>query len=107
MKRWHEEMRITYREWREHWLIHVDANKVRAIGYGFFQREPGSDPEDVECPCDEQPGRFRKRDAYDCGKPGCLICHGDKFPRRKLTKQEMIASLQFEEQLRELRQENR
>jgi len=106
MKRWHEEIRIMYREWREHWLIHVDTNKGRSVGYAPFQRGPGSDPRNVDCPCEEQPGRFRKRDAYDCGMPKCLLCHADKFPRRKLTKQEVIASLRLKEQLEQLRQES-
>ncbi len=24
-------------------------------------------------------GHFRKRDAYDCGRPQCQLCHGEKI----------------------------
>jgi hypothetical protein len=107
MKRWHEEMNIARREWQEHRLIHVEFNKMRGVGAGPFQRKAGADPRDVDCPCDEQMGRFRKQDAYDCGNPGCLVCHGDKFPRRKPTRQELIAALRFKEQWQELCQGER
>jgi hypothetical protein len=104
MKRWHEEFTITRREWKKHWRIHVESNQDRSVGYGPGRREPGSDPRVVDCPCDAQVGRFRKRDAYDCGRPGCLICHRDKFPRRTPTDQERIGELRFQEQLQELRE---
>jgi hypothetical protein len=107
MKRWHEEWTITHREWKEHRLIHVETNESSGVGYEPCQRQPGSDPWEVDCACDEQAGRFRKRDAYDCGNPGCLLCHGDKFPRRKLTRQEIIAGLRFQEQVQELWQGKR
>ncbi len=101
MKRWHEEKNITRRAWQEHRLIHVEFNQYRGVGSGPYQREPGSDPRDVDCACDKQMGRFRKRDAYDCGMPHCWICHSDKFPRRKPTRQEIIAALRLQEQWQE------
>jgi hypothetical protein len=102
MKRWHEELRITYRNWRAHRQIHVEINQSRGVGSGPFQRQPGSDPRTVDCVCDEQAGRFRKQDAHDCGNPRCPICHGEKYPRRTLTRQEILAGLRFQEQLREI-----
>jgi hypothetical protein len=101
MKRRYEDRKITRREWKEHRLIHVESNASRGVGRGPGQRPLGSDPQDVDCACDKQVGRFRKLDAYDCGKPGCGICHGDKFPRRAWTRQEIKAELRFQEQLRE------
>jgi hypothetical protein len=100
MKRRYEDMKITRREWKEHRLIHVEVNQFRGFGSGAGQRLAGSDPQEVACVCDQQIGRFRKRDAYDCGRPGCGICHSDKFPKRTLTKQEIWAEIRFREQLR-------
>ncbi len=102
MKRQYEDRKITRREWKEHRLIHIELSGIRGIGWGPGQRQPGSDPQDIGCACDKQVGRFRKRDAYDCGRPGCGICHGDKFPRRSWTRQEIRAELRFQEQLREI-----
>jgi hypothetical protein len=101
MKRRSEDRKITRREWKEHRLIHIEVNQFRGVGLRLAQRRPGSDPEEVDCPCDRQVGRFRKLDAYDCGKPGCGICHGDKFPKRSWTRQEIRAALRFQEQLQE------
>ncbi len=101
MKRWHEDWNVTRREWKEHRRFHVESNKERGVGYGPSQREPGSDPRDVDCVCDEQLGRFRKKDAHDCGRAGCQVCHADKFPKREITCQERVAELRFREQLRE------
>ncbi len=102
MKRWHKDWKVTRREWQEHWQFHVESNKSRPVGYAPFQRQVGSDPQEVDCLCDDQAGRFRKRKAFDCGKPRCQLCHGDKFPRRKLTKQERITQMRLREQILEL-----
>ena len=83
MKRRHEERKITRREWNKHRRIHLWMG-------------------DVDCICDKQVGRFRKRDAYDCGMPKCWICHSDKFPRGSWTRQEIRAELRFQEQVREI-----
>ena len=85
--------------------MHVEFNKDRPVGDGPAQQRPGSDPQVVECPCDEQMGRFRKKHAYDCGKTQCRICHGEKFPKRQLSRQEIMAELRFKEQSRELHPE--
>lgn len=95
MKRWHDDYHITLREWKKHRRIHVQSNLDWA-------REPGKDPFIVECACDDQVGRFRKKDAYDCGISRCLICHGDKFPKRFTTYQEWCADLKLKEGIEEL-----
>ena len=94
MKRWHEDLPKTLRQWKMHRRDHVESNKT-------WVREPGRDPYEVDCPCDDQVGRFRKRDAHDCGNPGCLVCHSDKFPKREMTEQEKKSELSYKEQLRE------
>jgi hypothetical protein len=101
MKRWQEDYRITVREWKKHWREHVENNQRRSVGYGLMDRRPFSDPFAVDCRCDEQKGRFRKKDAWDCGKARCLMCHSDKAPQRIPTEQEMRAEVSFREQLRE------
>jgi hypothetical protein len=106
MRRWHQERNLARREWKQHRLIHVEFNLSRGIGDGPSQRSPGSDLRAVECACDEQMGRFRKKRAYDCGTPRCRLCHGDKFPRRRPGRQETVAGLRFTEQLQELAPED-
>ena len=33
----------------------------------------------VDCECELQAGRFRKKKALGCGKSRCLLCHYDKL----------------------------
>ena len=95
MKRWHDEVAITRRNWKKHLDMHVQLNID-------WSREPGKDPFEVDCACDEQMGRFRKMDAYDCGNTRCCLCHGDKYPKRYETYQEWCAELKMEEGIEEL-----
>ncbi len=101
MRRWHEDYKIAYREWKKHHSDHVQQNKDRPVGYDKFNRKPGQPACEVECPCDNQVGRFRKIDAFDCGKARCMVCHNHKFWRKEPTRQEEKAKLSFSEQLRE------
>lgn len=96
MRRWHAEIAITRRNWRNHRRMHVESNITAPQGYDR-RRKPGDDPFEVDCICDEQVGRFRKKDAYDCGKPHCFGCHSDKYPKRELTRQELIANKKLKE----------
>lgn len=93
MRRWHEDYTRTHREWKKHYLTHVEDN----ISFG---REAGRDAYDIDCACDAQKGRFRKRHAFDCGHTRCWLCHGSKFPRREKTRQELLADLKFREGLK-------
>lgn len=94
MKRWHEESPRTYREWRKHYLSHVDSNIRRA--------RISQDPYNVDCVCDQQKGRFRKKKAFDCGITQCFICHAIKFPKREVTYQELCADLRLKEGIEEI-----
>jgi hypothetical protein len=94
MKRRHEDRKVAYREWKKHRRIHVENNRRRnRVGVSAYV---------VDCECDEQVGRFRKTDAYDCGNRRCWICHGGKYPKRSLEAQEIKSQVSFREQLREL-----
>ena len=103
MKRWHEDFHVSFREWKKHHRGHIESNIQQPIIY-----ENGvavglrRDVWDVDCVCDTQVGRFRKIDAYDCGKPRCLMCHGDKFWKRYETYQEWCSSLKLREGIEEL-----
>ncbi len=99
MKRWHQEINIIRRQWKLHRQMHVESNKN---SIGVQGRRIGKSPYEVDCACDDQIGRFRKKDAYDCGNSGCQVCHGDKFPKRDLTEQEKNSEISFREQLKEL-----
>lgn len=96
MQRWHEDYRVTVREWGKHRRSHVERNMQSAA------LRVGLDPHEVECFCDKQVGRFRKKDHLDCGKTRCLLCHSDKYPRRTLHNQEVSSDLALREQIREL-----
>lgn len=95
MRRWHADRRVTIREWREHRRNHVRSNLER------WPARIGRDPDEVDCECDEQVGRFRKTDAYDCGRPRCGVCHGEKFYGKGRRRCEELADLRFGEQVRE------
>lgn len=72
MKRWHEDFYVSKRECNKR-KYHIGEAK------------------DI--------GRFRKKDAHDCGSSKCFLCHGDKFPKRELTEQEILSNISFKEQL--------
>jgi hypothetical protein len=94
MKRWHQDYQKSFKEWKKHRKDHIENNKNR-------MKYPGYDPNVVDCSCDEQVGRFRKKKGLDCGNPRCGICHKDKFPKRTPTDQEEISRLGFKEQLKD------
>lgn len=96
MRRWHLDKKIALREWRKHRRKHVDQNKrsiVARVGIGMS-------PDVVECRCDDQVGRFRKIDAFDCGRPRCGLCHYDKYyARESANRRQAAADLSFWEQM--------
>ncbi len=99
MKRWHQEYAVFHRQWKIHRKSHVESN----VDNGGRPGRIGQDPYKVDCACDDQVGRFRKKDAWDCGNTQCGICHQDKFPKRSLTDQEKKSKIKFKESLKELR----
>jgi hypothetical protein len=96
MKRWHEDFPHTYREWRKHYISHVESN------ISYTGNRVGKDPYEIDCVCDKQIGRFRKMDAWDCGNTQCFMCHSDKFPKREKTYQEWCADLKLKEGIKEI-----
>jgi len=69
MRRYHEDLPRTIREHRRH---------MREM-HGWPEKH-------VTCICDLQAGRFRKKDAFDCGHARCMLCHGEKALRRPSVK---------------------
>lgn len=94
MKRWHDEYLRTHREWKKHWLSHVESN--------IRNSKPGVDPFKVDCLCDQQKGRFRKMKAFDCGQVHCYMCHWGKYPKRSISVQEEMADLKLKEGLEDI-----
>jgi hypothetical protein len=90
MRRWHEEYPRTFREWRKHYLSHVESNI-------YWNRGVGADPYQVDCVCDQQKGLFRKRRALSCGRARCRLCHGYKYPKREATRGEMLSEVKLNE----------
>lgn len=88
MRRYYEELTITRRQHRTH-----------------MRRLHGWPKKPVTCPCDRQQGRFRKIDAFDCGKTRCSVCHSEKFGRggKHLPgKSDKLADIRMAEGLMEL-----
>ena len=109
MKRWHQDFNVSKRQWKKHRRMHVDSNegnplRMKKLPDGTWTTisRVGVSAEVVDRECDEQIGRFRKKDAYDCGHTQCFMCHGDKFPVREPTAQEQVSDLSFREQLKDL-----
>jgi len=84
MQRWHREKHIAKRHQREH---------LRFV-YNWPEQP-------VDCVCDRQIGRFRKRDGLDCGRPRCYLCHGYKLLKLK-RRSDRIADLKLQEGLNEI-----
>lgn len=78
MRRYHSETTITKRNHRNHLKMYS------RLGLST-------------CPRDQQVGRFRKKDAYDCGKSRCFICSHDQLPKRTPTQQEKKSELYLDE----------
>ena len=62
LKRYHQELERTKRVHRQH---------LRDLHQWPRQ--------EIDCVCELQVGRFRKRKALGCGKSRCLLCHFDKI----------------------------
>ena len=97
MQRWHQEVRITRREWSKHRARHIEENRSRS-----GRDRVGMDSNAVDCVCDDQIGRFRKCKGLGCGNPRCQLCHSYKFPRRLETRQEVMARKVFQKQVAEM-----
>jgi hypothetical protein len=95
MKRWHAEFPKIYREWKKHYLIHVESNIDS-------NRVPGRDPYQIECVCDQQKGRFRKSNALGCRRARCQLCHSYKYPKRLPARDELRANLEWKEAVEKL-----
>lgn len=86
MRRWHLERHITYRNW-DNYRRFVHRDEPVRSGH----------------PRQDQPGRFRKRDAWDCGRSKCHLCHQDKLLRRP-RRSELLADLRLREGLADVSQ---
>ena len=84
MNRFHADVAVIRRNHREHLRLVHDWPKVL-----------------VDCPCDLQAGRFRKRHALGCGRPRCRLCHPYKWPRQP-SRSERRSAIVTAEQLAEL-----
>lgn len=58
---------------------HEERARIRSE-HRFHLRQVHHWPkESVNCECELQAGRFRKKKALDCGKAACLLCHYEKI----------------------------
>ena len=97
MRRAALERERTLREWHKHHRLHI----LQMVEYCAINGdwEPGVRPEDlVSCPCDNQPGRFRKGQRW-LSKGKQWVSPRDYGDR---TRQEAQSDANFREQLREL-----
>lgn len=58
---------------------HLERERIRRE-HRFHLRNVHKWPtQPVNCACELQAGRFRKKKALDCGKARCLLCHYEKI----------------------------
>jgi len=85
---------------------HAEATMARTRHRRHLRRAHDWPRRPVECVCDTQAGRFRKRKALGCGRTRCLLCHGEKIfqaPRPR----DILAELRLQEGLAEVGREAR
>ena len=84
MKRYHQEQRI----------INKQIKRRQGMRTSFISGQPLPPTK-----WDTQRGRYRKKDAHDCGKTDCCLCHYEKVCEIAPIQQKR-ADVNFKEQLR-------
>lgn len=87
MKRWHQDKKIAERNWKTKlWSLKIGRSDLS------FAREFAAE---------HKIGKFRKTDGFDCGIPGCGVCHRSKVYKVKTAKN-IKEDISYEEQLRDV-----
>ena len=83
MKRWHQDSRHSFKEWKKwiSWHNRYESNEE------MFHVSKG---------------RFRKKKPFDCGNSKCFQCHSDRYPKRDENYQEWVSRKKLQEGLEEL-----
>jgi hypothetical protein len=76
MKRWHSEISLMTRRWRQELANH---DFEYGQNYPHCYLAPPSDAKGISCHCAHGVGTMRKRTPYGCGNPRCGICHFSKY----------------------------
>jgi len=58
---------------------HEEQGRIRSEHRFHLRFVHGWPKEPVDCECEMQVGRFRKKKALDCGRAGCQLCHYEKI----------------------------
>ena len=58
---------------------HKERARIQSEHRFHLRRVHDLPKEPVDCECEQQAGRFRKKKALDCGKAACLLCHYEKI----------------------------
>lgn len=88
MRRFHSvrEHTIMFRRWKQEMAKH-----------GYDWRNPPDPKCDRDaCHCAAGIGSMRKRAPFDCGRPRCGVCHGDKFFSSKARHNKKLAAIRYE-----------
>ena len=77
---------------------HQELERTKRIYQLHLRGMRGSQVSPVNCICEFQTGRFRKRKAFGCGKSRCLLCHYEKIfsiasVKDKIQEQQYLDSL--------------
>lgn len=73
MRRWHEELPLMLRRWRDE--LHKHGLDPAPYLHAYRNSESA---QVAICHCEKGPGVLRKRDPWDCGRPRCGLCHWSK-----------------------------
>ena len=57
---------------------HQELGRTKRVHQDHLRQVHNWPKQTVECECELQSGRFRKRKALGCGKTRCLVCHYEK-----------------------------
>lgn len=58
---------------------HLELERTKRVHGLHLRRLLESPGAPVDCVYEFQVGRFRKRKAFGCGRPRCLLCHYEKI----------------------------
>lgn len=90
MQRWHSEVGLMTRRWRQELASHGDGHPTSATEWSFpwMALGPPSLAPQIECHCALGIGSMRKKRLHDCGNTRCGLCHFDKFhmPKNRANK---------------------
>jgi hypothetical protein len=77
---------------------HQDLERIKRAHRTHLREVHNWPKKAIDCQCELQAGRFRKKKALGCGRSRCLVCHYDKLTGIK-SANDWIREQQFEDSM--------